>query len=121
MRTGLRVRLLLGVLLAAGALAQPAWAEGEPPGSPLAIRQDPGAAIPWPGVDAAATAAQPTGLGGAVFNPFAEAAAPAAARQAAAPSRREPEGPGYTLTVVVALACAAALTWLCRRAWTAAG
>ncbi|PSL81527.1 hypothetical protein C7T35_26970 [Variovorax sp. WS11] len=112
-----RIVRLLGVLLAAGALAQPAWAEGGLPGSPQAIGQVPSDAVPSPGGDATATAAQASSLGGAVFNPFAKAAAmPTAARQPAAARPTAPEGPSYTLGLFVALACAAAVGWLTWRA-----
>jgi hypothetical protein len=114
-----RVVRLLGILLTACALAQLACAEGGLPGSPQAIGQAPGDAVPSPGGDATATAAQASSLGGAVFNPFAKAAAmPTAARQPAAARPSVPEGPSYTLGLLVALACAAALGWL---TWKAVG
>ncbi|MDR6857655.1 hypothetical protein [Variovorax guangxiensis] len=116
-----RIVQLLGVLLAAGALAQPAWAEGGLPGSPQAIRRDPDDAIPLQRVDEAAMAAQPAGPGGAILNPFAESALPVASHQPAPVGQPEPEGPGYTLPLFVALVCTVALGWLCRRAWTAVG
>lgn len=72
---------ILGVLLLAAALAQPARAEGGLPGSPVAVK--PGTAAP----PAAAPVVQPESLGGAIFNPFA---APASARG-------PQQAPGYAL------------------------
>lgn len=70
---------ILGALLVAAALAQPARAEGGLPGSPVAVK--PGTAAP----PAAAPVVQPESLGGAIFNPFA----------ASAPAPRQ--APGYAL------------------------
>ena len=114
MRAG---RLVLLGILAAGALWQPALAEGGLPGSPQAVRQVPGPAVALPGADAPAPPAQPASPGGAVFNPFSGAAATPAPRPPAVQGAAQPEeGPGYTLSLAVALACAAAFGWLCRRA-----
>jgi len=61
---------------------------------------------------------QPSSLGGAAFNPFAETAAPIAAHPSTTKGPQAPEGPGHALGLFVALACATALG---RLWWKAAG
>lgn len=81
---------ILGAVLAAAALAQPAHAEGGLPGSPAAVGQGPGAAT-------TAAPAQPESLGGAIFNPFAAPAWASARRPVAVERDSGSRRPDYVL------------------------